>query len=725
MKLINRRFSVLFFSVLKLSLSSENSAISSEDVKMLLRLARENRQFLGNEVNNFNKSYNFYNQVINNGKGADLSDAYFELSELLESNSASYLSITNNVKAFDYLITSAELGNAKAQHSLSAAYATGVHTGLVSMDAGLSLFLEYMSALSGNPEANMGMGFRYLNGIGVSESCPMALKHYEYAANKVAETVERRGYSLYSDMGRVSDGEQFKSRSKGGEFTPELIAYYTNLAEEGDVGALSALSSLYLEGSRSVPQDRPRAERLLRKAAERDSPAAAGLLGYLLARKQPFTSPSVAQEAERLLRFAHSRDDIIGGMGLGYLMLTNQTSGHDSSESHVKAVELIAKAAGKHADASHLMGEILSGRDLRRTWGAGWDALVDEQRELRSVHFKEDLPTAINFYAISAKFGHILSQHRLTKLQSLPCSQQVLGYRAVAEKGDWSSDMQKAHRLLEQNDCAGAVKLFSKLAAVGLEVAQFNTAQLLMRPSCKLMHLYNGSAVSVVATDLRERMDASLIPAQKHSRALLLYGWSSAQGSPQGLLRTGDLMFYGMEGRGADKAEAARLYQAAAEMRLSHACFNLGVMYQLGDGVTQDLHLAKRFFDRGGDVDPTALPARDAALLLLQGHKALYRLLGHDNFLWLQEKLMKGVTMLTRRHLPELLQWLRQQASDRGLSIDQVESWWSSVGPTEPSSWPQPQSQSLDAENMIVATLVVLWVACLYALVNRRRQPTR
>ena len=58
----------------------------------------------------------------------------------------------------------AELGQADAQHRLACAYATGIlhggPGGLVPMDAGKGLLLEYVSALSGNAEANVGMGYR-------------------------------------------------------------------------------------------------------------------------------------------------------------------------------------------------------------------------------------------------------------------------------------------------------------------------------------------------------------------------------------------------------------------------------------------------------------------------------------------------------------------------------------------------------------------------------------
>ena len=99
------------------------------------------------------------------GSHCHVSDALYELAEILQS---SYKNVTAMSEGFGYLIRSANAGHVKAQHKLSSAYATGVFgAALVPMDAGKALLLEYMSALGGSPEASMGMGYRFLYGIGV------------------------------------------------------------------------------------------------------------------------------------------------------------------------------------------------------------------------------------------------------------------------------------------------------------------------------------------------------------------------------------------------------------------------------------------------------------------------------------------------------------------------------------------------------------------------------
>jgi len=60
-----------------------------------------------------------------------------------------------------------------------------------------------MSALSGDPEANMAMGYRFLNGIGVEGSCDKARKHNEIAANVAAEQIAAREYSLFANQSKT------------------------------------------------------------------------------------------------------------------------------------------------------------------------------------------------------------------------------------------------------------------------------------------------------------------------------------------------------------------------------------------------------------------------------------------------------------------------------------------------------------------------------------------
>ena len=80
----------------------------------------------------------------------------------------------------------------------------------------------------------------------------------------------------------------------------------------------------------------------------------------------------------------------------------------------------------------------------------------------------------------------------------------------------------------------------------------------------------------------------------------------------------GDHVYYGKGGLNANREEAVEYYQIAADMRHSHAMFNLGLMYEVGDGVPQDFHLAKRYFDEAAATDRDAKMLGNIAVFLLQ-----------------------------------------------------------------------------------------------------------
>lgn len=66
----------------------------------------------------------------------------------------------------------------------------------------------------------------------------------------------------------------------------------------------------------------------------------------------------------------------------------------------------------------------------------------------------------------------------------------------------------------------------------------------------------------------------------------------------------------------------------AADLRNTHAIFNLGIMHEAGDGVQQDFHLAKRFYDQAAEFDADARTPRALALMLLNSHRSLQETMG-------------------------------------------------------------------------------------------------
>jgi TPR repeat protein len=288
------------------ALDPAGSRLTEEEMTLLLRRARESRHGRQSQQTNLGKAKAFYKKVIEGGDGKLQGEAMFELSEMIESEPGFMTSQSSKTVSIDLLMRAAEAGHPAAQHSLSIAYATGLHNGIVPMDAGRALILEYMAALGGDPEANMGMGYRYMKGIGVQENCLSAVAHYEYAANAAVNQISERGYAYHIEHSKLSDIEKATVKGKR-EFDREIIDYYTNLANEGDWQAATSLSNIYIHGSRLVDQNLGKATKFLEMAVRGGSPTAAGLLGYLMLTRGDHKNGTTILEAKRLIQGAANR----------------------------------------------------------------------------------------------------------------------------------------------------------------------------------------------------------------------------------------------------------------------------------------------------------------------------------------------------------------------------------------------------------------------------------
>ena len=81
---------------------------------------------------------------------------------------------------------------------------------------------------------------------------------------------------------------------------------------------------------------------------------------------------------------------------------------------------------------------------------------------------------------------------------------------------------------------------------------------------------------------------------------------SAAQGYSAARVRLGDYYYYGW-GTERDFETAALHYRIASDQQNNaQAMFNLGYMHELGHGMRQDIHLAKRFYDMAAETSADA-----------------------------------------------------------------------------------------------------------------------
>ena len=797
------------------------------------------------------------------GPESPVSEALYELSEILEANHGSVSAMS---EGFSYLSRAASMGHVKAQHRLAVAYSTGLYgTGLVPMNAGKALLLEYMAALGGSPEAAMGMGNRYLYGIGVPENCETAKDFYEFAANVAADQIRTRGLPVHSERIKISEAD-VASASNRKNTDSEVVDYYKHLVSGGgDSQAAHTLGGMYLHGSRFVKQDFQKALYYLGIAATAGDVAASGQLGYLLAQQLMFQLKGKGEKSDirinrqrsesdtaevqpsklalevkkivKLLRYASNRGDVNGQLGMGYMQFaglseTADDSAQGSVQNITMAFSAFSKVQVKHADAGFYMGEILMGRAQqepahpspmlvvvpqpnRRVPVPGGSAVVnrqsadvprissggtvpdksEEQPELLEKEWSEidpvktttivkiDPVAAMRAYAISYQRGNLLALHRIAHMAAdgigivRSCTTAVNSFKTVAERGDWAHGLTKAHKLLDAGDRKSALALFSTLAAIGIESAQFNTAYLLMKSndllwldleppvltqkpqqnSIEVEVTETGDTViikstkSVPSIDVIAHVDAPTpvkqdgwsvkstsiiggnstkdisavdhktngtdgalshigIKANCEARALALFAVSASQISPESFLRVGDCFYYGCGGLVRDRVEAAAFYQLAADLRNTHAIFNLGIMHEVGDGVQQDFHLAKRFYDMAASIDLDARLPRTLALMLLNTHKAMQEKFGVP----FTDSVVENV-LIYSTHFKEIINtgvsWVQQNLPLRaGMSYkSEAARMWEMQSLSDDSSNQVLQSMNGKLKDFFSSSLPELW----------------
>ncbi len=534
--------------------------------------------------------------------------------------------MTSKFSTWDLLVRSAESGNSDAQHKLSASLATGIfEDGLVPMDPSRSLVLEYVSALSGNAVAAMSMGYRYYFGLGVPESCEKALPYYEFTANTAAKYLEEKGYIPVVDRSRLNDVIESQSKGMKNEFTIELADYYAHLAENGDVSAATTLGTIYSTGLRLIPVDQEKALYFLELAAKQKYGPGCGLLGYLLLKKYMsiIHSPSYLKgEMELPLELAPSRianllqlgvqsNDINGMVGIA--LAHNYGIGVALNQS--KALETLQKYSLQHPDAGYYLAEILVKSALSQVVATG-----GKLNNLRN----HDLGIVIQGYSASSQLGNILSQHRLAHLANRGigvqrnCESVLSGFKAVSERGPWAESLNVAQNHFLQQRYAKALHIYSQLAVLGIEPAQFNAAYILKNRHCpslleskdmaaaaKLVdhvpEVATASNVSIAAwkkletswkTSSAVQLQApvssqSVNSADKvdnvecETRALSLFGLSAAQGNAESFVTIGDYFYYGLASLNASRSVSTIYYQKAAELHNTQAIFNLGLMHEV------------------------------------------------------------------------------------------------------------------------------------------------
>ncbi|GMT09519.1 hypothetical protein PFISCL1PPCAC_816 [Pristionchus fissidentatus] len=467
-------------------------------------------------------------------------------------------------------------GSPDAFLGLGFMHATGV--GVARSSQAKALVYYSFAAQGGNPLAQMAMGYRYYAGVGVPSSCEEALSYYQKVAELVANSVK---FSTGLSIQRLRLTDELEptssSSSSSSPMDNNLLEYYRFLADKGDVAAQLGLGQLFLSGGRGIEQNFDEANRYLTSAAESGNSAAYAYLGKMYLDGTGATPQDNVTAFHFFLKSAEKSNQI-GQAGLGIMFL----QGRGVKQDYAKAYRLFSLAAEQ-----------------------GW---VDGQLYLGVMHYQglgvaRDMKAALKQFQLASQNGHVLAYYNLAHMHAngvgvvRSCTTAVEFYKNVAERGRWTERMMSAYAAYKEKRPNEAAMKYLFMAELGYEQAQTNFAYILDKDEAR-----------------------SLFPELRSevlSRALHAWKRAAGQEYPMARVKLGDYYYYGL-GTEPDYAEAAHHYKIAADRHLTaQAMFNLGYMHENGEGIAQDLYLAKRYYDSAIEHSPDAVVPASLALAKL------------------------------------------------------------------------------------------------------------
>jgi len=536
-------------------------------------------------------------------------------------------------------------GNSSAQHMVGFMYATGIG-GAVPQDQAKAMLYYTFAAEAGDIRSEMAIAYRHHSGISTPRNCEEAVHYYRKVADRAISYIRsgppgnhmviKEAYRLADEVGGVyGEGASVSSAGpnakQGGPSSDthaafeDVMEYLDLMSRKGDLKATFSLAKLYYDGSRGMKRDlrlakqyflevarlnwpkkgRPRTE--VSSTTEKFASKAAGYLGRMFLRGE-----GIKQDFELALvwfKRGSSNGDALSQYSLGVMYM----DGLGVTQDPIKAAEYFAPAADQD--------------------------LASAQVRLGALFLDQgDVPTALRYFDLAARNGHIEAYYYLAELsyqgieRDKSCTMAAMYYKIVSEKAESIlSSFKEANEAYESGDTETALVDFMLAAEQGFETAQANVAYML---DLAIPRLPLPSLLPSMKQKVAVRFANSPL-------ALLYWTRSAKQSNIDSLVKMGD---YYLEGHGTlpDREKAAACYQAAAETRQSaQAYWNLGWMHENGIGMEQDFHLAKRFYDEALETNKEAFLPVTLALFKLRT-RSFWNRITYGNIKSIQDEPGKG-----------------------------------------------------------------------------------
>ena len=444
-------------------------------------------------------------------------------------------------------------------------------------DPGKAVLHYYFASTGNSTVAQLALGYRHIHGVGVPKSCQAAVLYLNPVAELLIERFRAPGPQVEKvRIADVADGQYNPNREK------DMMQYYQYSADMGNVEAQTVVGQFFNVGGAGLHRDPAQALHYFKKAAKQGDADALAHLGHMYA-----NGLGVEQNNETALEYfqeAALQGHANALYGMGYLHL----SGYGVTKSYAEAMKYFRKAADQgHAEAQFHLGVMFLN---------GWGSKTS------------DPSRAMYFFQMASQAGHTLATYNMAVMTlrgiGAPsnCRASLEAMRKVVERGPWASILELAHQEYAEN-AKLALALYVRAAEMGLEIGQSNVAYILEHQS--------------------EQLEMQRLEAQR--KALEYHKGSALQGNAKSMMAAGNIYYYGKTGDEPDYPKALSFYRKVANSKGSpstaaHANFNLGIMHQMGQGLAQDFHLAKRYYDISKSNHQDAAVPVAIALYWLQAH---------------------------------------------------------------------------------------------------------
>ena len=531
--------------------------------------------------------------------------------------------------AFDhYKRLSLNTGNQTALFMVGLMFSTGVG-GSVDRDQAKALLYYTFAAEKGHTMSEMAVGFRHYAGVGTPRSCETALSYYRRAADKAMEWYRSGppgGRHITPQVNRIADedggvyGRGASAVSAGqNAFNPglnsdayssieDVIEYLDLMSQKGDTKASYNLGRIYYEGQRDLDRHMELAKKyfltVVRKywkktgqlvegsklGIDRYAGKAAGYLGRMYLRGEG--APQSFEKAHSWFERGVDLQDAQSQWGRGFMALR----GYHVKQNIELATEFFKAAIEQDYAPAYVELGLL---------------YLDQGKS-------EDVAIANHYFEMAVRYGNLEASYYLAEMSRLgigreqQCALSLSYYKAVAEQVEpLVSSWLDANEAYGSGDIELAFLEYLLAAEQGYERAQNNVAFMIdnaMRPN--------------FLRALMGKRPRPSRPLDDPTLALIYWTRSSRQVNIDSLVKMGDYYLQGI-GTEPDVDRAAQCYMGASEYHQSaQALYNLGWMHENGVGLTQDFHLAKRYYDFALETNKEAYLPVTLSLLKLRARSA-------------------------------------------------------------------------------------------------------